>query len=374
MTLGWEQVRAWRLARQHLLERVERDRLLEVVGDLAGVHAQLQSSATLALAARVRTMTTGALEDALWVRRSLVKTWAMRGTLHLLPAGELPTWIAGLGIRRHYLSGAWLAAHGITREELRAVIAAVPAALDGRCLTRERLVEEIIAVTGMQRLGGRLRNGWGDLLKPSAYLGDLCFGRSVGRNVTFVRCDQWLGGWSEVDPDQALRQVLCRYLAAYGPASHEDLARWLGVKPAVGRRLLERLAAEGLAARVDVEGYRAWAPAEAGSWPSLPDPPVVRLLPSFDPYVVAAFKHCDRLVPGPFKHLVYRQAGWVSPVVLVNGEIQGVWRRQRRAGRVELRVEPFIELAPAARALVHVEAEALAALWGDRVEVSYAEP
>ena len=93
--LGWEQVRAWRVARHGLGERAPASELLAVASRLCGVHAQLMGSAELTLWARLEALDPGAVAAALWEDRTLVKTWAMRGTLHLLPAGELGLWLAG---------------------------------------------------------------------------------------------------------------------------------------------------------------------------------------------------------------------------------------------------------------------------------------
>ena len=90
----WDEVRARRLARSFLTTRASPDRLLEVVHDLGGVHAQVQASAELQLAVRVDGITQQDIRDALWERRELVKAWTLRGTLHLHPADELPLWYA----------------------------------------------------------------------------------------------------------------------------------------------------------------------------------------------------------------------------------------------------------------------------------------
>jgi len=92
--LRWDQVMAWRAARHHLDERVPAKAMLEVAGRVAGLHAQVLSSAELTLAARVEDLEPDAVRRALWEERSLVKTWAMRGTLHLLPSAEFPLWQA----------------------------------------------------------------------------------------------------------------------------------------------------------------------------------------------------------------------------------------------------------------------------------------
>jgi hypothetical protein len=79
-------VLAWRLRRQYLDYRATRGETLGVVRHICGLHAQVMSSAELTLWARVEDLEPDAIQEALWKERSLVKTWAMRGTLHLLPA------------------------------------------------------------------------------------------------------------------------------------------------------------------------------------------------------------------------------------------------------------------------------------------------
>src|SRR5579863_6208161 len=94
ISVSAQQVMAWRVQRHHLHRRAPRAALLQVVAELGGVQAQLMSSAELTLWARIEHLEPEAVSHALWEERSLVKTWAMRGTLHLLPATELRLWQA----------------------------------------------------------------------------------------------------------------------------------------------------------------------------------------------------------------------------------------------------------------------------------------
>ena len=110
--LDWAQVIAWRAARHHLVERAPAKAMLQVVADIAGLHAQVMSSAELTLAARVDDLGPGAVRRALWEERSLVKTWAMRGTLHLLPSAEFPLWQAARSTTRLWETGPGSAASG----------------------------------------------------------------------------------------------------------------------------------------------------------------------------------------------------------------------------------------------------------------------
>src|SRR5260370_41673574 len=93
--------------------------MLAVASRLCGLHAQVMSSAELTIWARVEDLDRRAVPRALWEDRTLVKTWATRGTLHLLPSGELPPWHAALRTSRRYFEPAlWKKYSGITPEEL----------------------------------------------------------------------------------------------------------------------------------------------------------------------------------------------------------------------------------------------------------------
>ncbi|MGH2968336.1 MAG: winged helix DNA-binding domain-containing protein, partial [Solirubrobacteraceae bacterium] len=300
-----------------------------------------------------------AVERALWDERSLVKTWAMRGTLHLLPADELGLWQAGLSTYRHYLRPVWFRSFGITPEQLEALIEAVTDVLDGAALTREELAAAVAERTGAPELGEKLRESWGAFLKPAAFRGRLCFAPSDGQKVRFTRPDSWLGHAIErPDPDDAMREIARRYLAAHGPATREDLRRWWATSPAAAGRLLKAL---DDAVEVDVDGTAMWMlSAHAREAAAAPPPTGVRLVPAFDQYVVAATRQAEPLMPGPFRDRVYRPQGWLSAVLLVGGRMDGVWRHERKGRRIEIALDPFGRMGKAVRAEAEAEAERLA--------------
>jgi len=367
--LSWDRVVAWRARRHQLHERAPADAALEVVGRITGLHAQLMSSAELALWARVEGVAADTVRRALWQDRTLVKLWAMRGTLHLLPAADLPLWQAGLRTYRHYLRPVWFRHFGVTPDELEQLVAAVADVLDGRELTREELADEVAARTGSPALGEKLRESWGALLKPVSFRGQLCFAPNRVRHVSFTRPASWLPGLTEQDPERALPEIARRFLAAHGPATREDLARWWAVSPAQAGRMLAALGEE--AVQVEVDGAPGWWVLVADLDELRHAEPVrsVRLLPAFDQYVVAATKHAARLMPGDFTDRVYRAQGWLSPVLLVDGWMAGVWSHERRGDRVRVRLEPFGELPERVHRAAVAEAERLAAFLGGRLEL-----
>ena len=377
LNLTWAQAAAWRVRQQHLDRRARSGSMLAVASRLCGLHAQVLSSAELTLWARVENLDRRAIQCALWEDRSLVKTWAMRGTLHLLPASEFPVWHSALSTsRRYHRPKAWQSYLGITIEELGQITDAIGAALEDRVLTREELVQEIARITGSAAFGAKVaENSWGMIFKPAAFTGRLCFAPSVGQRVRFTHPRTWLPAIAatspEADPDVAVADVTRRYLAAYGPATHQDLARWWGGGGvSAARKWIALLGQE--ATQVAVNGTPAWMLTKhARKVRELPSNRSVRLLPGFDQYVVAASRHADHLLPGDLRSRVYRPQGWISPVLLVNGFMQGVWRHEIKGSRVEVAVEPFVRTPAWVRRAAAEEAERLAQFLGAGLSLSW---
>jgi DNA glycosylase AlkZ-like len=329
--------------------------LAETARRLGGVHAQVMSCAELALAARVDGVRAEDVRDALWERRELVKTWAMRGTLHLLPADDLALWAGALRTRSYlWRRPSWTRYFGISLEELEALVAAIGASLDGRGLTREELGEAVGKVAGPRPRGDGVRLG----LAVEA-------GRDGGRGRVRAepRAERRVRQPARVD--RALRAAALggghgRGRSALAPRVRARLAGGPGL--VVGRRARPRAQGAGSSRRRAGRGERrrAWAlESEVGALEKArPDGPA-RLLPGFDPHVVG-FPPRDALVEPEFKARVSRTAGWISPVVLVDGRAVGVWEDKLRKGTMEITVEPFRKLPAARRRELAVDAERLA--------------
>jgi len=325
----------------------------------------VQASAQLQLAARVDGITAADVRDALWARRSLVKAWTLRGTLHLHPAGEL----SALHAARRVLAadappdpsvvGPWRDPHGIVHPPLEAwriaeIEGVVQDVLDGRCLTREEIAEEVVQRVG-EEPRERLRSGFG------FFLGELCQGPPRGSKVTFVRPDEWVGDWSDTDGEAAIRATCRRFLRAYGPSRPAEFREWFMPRLlSVGRAraVFEALGDE--LAVVEVEGRTAWV---LGRDTGFPWPPAagVRLLPEYDAYVLG-FRERDELVPDRVKELIARGRGRYegvtgSQVLLVDGFVAGTWSRRKRGRRIELEVTPARRLTRAVRAELAGEVE-----------------
>ena len=327
LAMSWAEVRASRLARSHLADRAPADRLVEVVRDVCGIHAQVMGSAELQLAARVEGITQADVRKALWERRALAKTWTTRGTLHIHPADEL---------------SLWTAARRAVEEPGRVdLVPAIGDALRGGPWTREQLADAVLE-RAPQAPRDELASGWGFHLSDAATAGLLCFGPPEGAKVTFVHVEEWLGPQRPWGPVEALQEVTRRYATTFAPVGLRQLRQWLAAK-----------------VYVDVPEV-APTSASGGS---------VRLLPEYDPYVMG-FRERDELVPPAVRaqikaHGKGRYEGPAgTPFLLVDGVCAGIWRRRKTAKRIELTVEPARKLTRAERAGVDAEAERIGAFLG----------
>ena len=327
--VSWEQARAFRLRRMHLVEPVGARSLRKVVRNLGGVQAQVASAAELQCAVRMAGLPPGRCDRALHKERTLVKTWMMRGTLHWIDADDFPVWAAASSLKQDWRQPTYLRSLGVSETEIDAAVEVVVDVLDGKSLTREELAATAGTRIRNPALQEYLRSGWGSgPTKIAASLGLLCFGAPRGRNVTFVRPDQWVPGWKKVDPDAAIVEVARRYFASHAPASRDEFARWWGFRPASANPVIAALGDE--LAEVDREGERAYVlRRDVAALESASEDDEVRTLPMFDAYVLAGLPH-NAVVEKTRKADVYRKGAWVSQTVLRGGRVIGVWTHEAK--------------------------------------------
>jgi len=333
--LSWQQALAWRMGRQ-LLDPIGSQPVVEVVRRLGGIQSQVPSSAELAIRVRQERSRSSDVSGAL-AKGRLIKTWAMRGTLHLLTPEDGGAFLSILAFGRSWERPAWERWIGMTPEHWRIFRAVVREALASGPLARDELAAAILAQPRLSHLGEELRSGWGTLYKPLAWQGDLCFGPGEGNRTTFARPDLVSATWAGVPPaDEAAPRVIVAYLGAYGPATIEHLHRWLARGRVSVRQLRTWFAAcEERLAEVEVDGERAFVLAEhldelAAAKPTL----AVRLLPGFDQWVLGPGTDDGHVTPPARRATVSRQSGWISPVVVAGGVVSGTWALDGAVARI----------------------------------------
>jgi len=187
--------------------------------------------------------------------------------------------------------------------------------------------------------------------------------------VWFTNPGTWWGTPPERLADEAaLSAIAARFLGAYGPATAVDLGCWWGTNRADAQRMLDGLG--DTATQVSVDGEPRWILRKHMRELLTTEPGnMVRLLPGFDNWVVCAARRVGpRSRPGPglpaldplYRRRIYRLQGWVSPVLLVDGRMEGVWRYDRKGRHIRIEIEQFRELPRWTRRHIETEAERIA--------------
>ncbi|WP_424347611.1 winged helix DNA-binding domain-containing protein [Kocuria sp. CH-021] len=289
----------------------------------------------------------------------IVRTWPMRGTLHLVPAEELRDWLAVLGPRTVASTAARRRALGID-ERLDAAREAALAALRHGPQPRERLH------AAWEEAGLLGEPGRGYHLMLALHLdATLCMGplSADARDQLVVPVADWIpaagegaagegaagpGAGAGGAPPVVARWVR-RYLRGHGPASVADAARWAALPRSAVREALAGL--DGVVAVHDRAGRELWCAPEVLDGPAPGDRRAagVFLLPPFDEFVLGYGDRSHVLAPERASSIVPGGNGVFKPTVVAGGRIVGTWGRARRAGGPALVLDPFEELSPARR-------------------------
>jgi hypothetical protein len=326
LRVTWPQALAWRMQRQYL-DPLGEVSAVDVARRLCGVQAQVASSAELAIRGRQASPSTGEVAQGL-ADGQLIKTWAMRGTLHLLPADEAAVYLAVLASSRMWEAPRWERWFGLSPSQVEGLRDIVRDILDGRVLTREDVNAEIVQRPGYEHLGDALKSGWGTLFKPLAWQGDICFGPPRGTRVTFARPEQLSPAWQPLmNVDEAAPLAILAYLGAYGPSTATHFGAWLSRGLIPRRRLKQYLADLGDSlAVVDVEGQEMYIRSEdVESLASVVPSATVRLLGGFEQWVLGPGTDDTHVIPAGRRSAVSRTSGWIAPIAIVGGVVSGTW-------------------------------------------------
>jgi hypothetical protein len=314
-----------------------------------GLQAQVLSAAALGMRVRSTGLRGRDVQRALTDERSIVRTWLMRGTLHVVATEDLRWLVALLGPVFARAAATRHAQLGLNDDLKDRGVAALRQILSGSGpLTRYELVD---------RLRGR-----GITLDPktqapihlvalAAMQGGLCLGpeRDDGES-TYVLLDDWVPAAQTPSRDAALAELARRYFSAYGPATVDDLCAWSGIPMAEARAAIAG-ARTGLT-DVTIQGKPGFVrKLERVTTSSTPQ---VRLLPAFDAYLLG-YRRRELAVPPALQRRLQRGGGWLHPAVVVDGRAVAAWSLRRSGGRAHVDVEPVERITRAVRAGIEAE-------------------
>jgi DNA glycosylase AlkZ-like len=361
-----EQAILLRARAQHLLVRAPRSGIVDVVRALCGVNAQLKPAMLLSLRARIKGFEPSDVADGVFTR-----TWAMRGTVHLLASEDLRCVVSLLGPTMITKGKRRRAELGLDDETLAQCLKVIRDILDhDGPLTRGGL---------MDRLAGRGVNiaGTGQapyhLIAYAGLRGLICMGPDKpDGDPTYILVDHIVKKQKPESRDETLVGLVCRYLGGYGPASPRDFASWSGLSMADAKDGWTLAMKKGPLKEVVVGDRVLWClESRLSSMDGLvPADPVVDLLPAFDSLILG-YSERDLLVPKKYQKEVYH-GGQTVPVVLVNGSAAGVWRYERRGKTLNVRLRPFVAFDGTVKAGIEDEVDDIGRLFGLSASLTYA--
>ncbi|HYK98401.1 MAG TPA: winged helix DNA-binding domain-containing protein [Candidatus Acidoferrales bacterium] len=341
------------LARQMLLAR-QKVGVVTAIERLAALQAQWSPSPYVALWTRLAGFERDELWRAIEKTHTVVRARLMRGTLHLVSAKDFWAYaVATQDLQR----GAWnrlQIARGVDpRAVARAAIAFanVPRTKED---VLAHLAERVAKIEGdFSWLIWRFVSAHADLLSAPPG-GHWAYG---GTDHPYVAAQHWIAAGSRPSEDAALEHLVRRCIAAFGPVTIADIAKFGGQAPPRIRPILERLA-PSLRAFRDEQGRPLYDLPRAPR-PDADTPAPVRLLPRYDEILIA-YQHRDRVVAAKHRLAIYSKNGIIEATLLVDGFVAGTWALARGKEDAVVRVAPFARLRPADRAAALAEGEKLA--------------
>lgn len=328
-----------RLAGQYLLSPAPP---LTVAEQLCGLQAQFLSAARHAL--RIRST-----EDSV---AGLVKSWTLRGTVHLFPETDLPLYIRRRGAPEDVTDSAWYKwqrdhGHSLPEERTRFFAALLAQAIAQGNDTREglRLMCRERGMTEAEE--AYVFCGWGGSIAQLAEIGVICF--KVQEEKAYRLCPDF----TPLTEEAAETELARRYFTHYGPATLRDAAYFFHCPQTKVKAWLARLPAQ----TVTVEGRTYFYLTDAA--PEGEMPPVM-FLGGFDQLMLGYRKEDNPFLPPEYLRGIFNLAGIVAPAVLLHGRVAGRWKRQGK----KLTVTLFEAVSPEDRR--HMEKEATR-LWPEAV-------
>jgi hypothetical protein len=301
-----------------------------VVRHMAAMQAQDYHASLWAVGLRTDDATLAEVEAAI-ARGEIVRTWPMRGTLHLLAREDVRWMVALLAPRVQAANAARLArefgfdapalAHG--RHVIEQALA------NGAPMARTDLYARMDAA-GITHGGQRGLQ----LLNWLAHESVICQGPRQGKQPTFVLMDAWVPPSAPLSHDEALHRLALRYLQGHGPATAADLAWWSGLTQTDAQRAL--VAASSTLGQETHDGTTWWWRTDA---PAPSRSRAVHLLPAFDEYLIG-YRDRTPVLDATQTRRVIGANGLVAATAIIGGRVAATWKRDT-ASESDITVEPL---------------------------------
>jgi hypothetical protein len=317
-----ENVSFFNLRKQHLTTDATSRDITTIVWNISGLHATASTVPYLSLFARCPNFKKPHLEQELYQNMRLAKIRCVRKTIYIQAKEMLPIMHAATVALVEKASRRFMEARGVTLHEYERVSKDILGLLSEKEMTAAEIKEalhpplEISSVLYFMcdqgiLIRGKPEKGWKDKNQRYGLFADYF------PDLNLVQYDE----------KEAVCLLVERYLDSFGPATESDIRWWTGLGKMKIRQALEQLRTnivdvfiaglEGrhLLLRSDIEPLSAsYTPKE----------PMIRLLPSLDPYLMG-YKYRGRYLNPQYNAMVFDRSGNATSTIMINGRVAGVW-------------------------------------------------
>ena len=334
---------------------------LSVARGLCALQGQDYPGALWAIAVRIPHAMEADITRA-FTNGEIVRSWPLRGTLHVCAAEDLH-WMLSLTSARTIASTVQRQKNleldakqfALSHATMRQVLAG------GVDLTREEIL------TALETAGLSVANGRGyHFLFRAAVEGVICIGPDRGKEQSYVLLDEWIppNRQRKLSRDEALAEITFRYFSSHGPAAVKDLIGWTGLTAGEIRQGLEFV--KSRLESFTYEGIEYWMAPVSGP----AEHSQALLLPGFDEYMLG-YKNRDAALSPQFADRICPGGnGMFLATVVVDGQVQGTWKKVLRKGLVKISVSAFRSFTGKEREAVELAAQNYGEYLGLRSELS----
>ena len=318
----------------------------ELVAWMGAMQSQDYAGAKWSIGLRVPGSTDASIEQALTDRR-IVRTWAMRGTLHIVAAKDVRWLLKLLGARvLASVAGRHRELELDDKTFARCDDLIAKALHNGQPLNRTALIA-MLKAHHISTAGQRPAH----ILQHAALRGLICQTTAPRNTPIYIPIDDAIPKGMVMQHEEAVAELVKRYFSSHGPATLQDFVWWSGLKISDVRAGLN--ANHSHLVEDTFEGKTFW---RSNTEVKPPHAPSLHLLPGFDEYLLG-YQNREMVIPAEHVRLWTAGNGMFTPLLVIDGRLAGNWKRTLSKGKVALTIQTLHSLSKAENIALHVAAE-----------------
>lgn len=300
---------------------------------MGAIQAQDYNQAKWAIGVRMPHLTENQIEEA-FNQGDILRTHLMRPTWHFVAADDI-YWM--LELTSPQIKSVLNSRHrelGITELLVNKSYLVMEEALNSheqQAMTRDELLDKL----GQSGIPTDIHRASHFMLRAEID-GILCSGPLKGKKHTYSLLSKRVPNKITLTKEEASARLAKSYFSSHGPATVADFIWWSGLPAQLARAALESIKKELQSVRVASDTY--WFFESEVKAPKRAE--VVYLLPAYDEFLIS-YKNRSASITADDHKKAISSNGIFRPVILVNGQISGIWKKVVKKDRILIETEYF---------------------------------